>query len=139
MGTDCSSCASAAACGTGNAAQAPLARTQVLQRRRRWLQLSFFAVFLLAPALNLLRFDLNETQLWVLGFRWSLGIDAFVRGEVTAAQTAQASGAIPWGPVAMAGWVPPGGHLPPGEQTQNRTIPRRIVRFCVCSRKESVS
>ena len=88
MGTDCSSCASAAACGTGNAAQAPLAHTQVLQRRRRWLQLSFFAVFLLAPALNLLRFDLNETQLWVLGFRWSLGIDAFLRGEATAAQTA---------------------------------------------------
>ncbi|MBP7574325.1 MAG: 4Fe-4S binding protein, partial [Rhodoferax sp.] len=59
-----------------------------MQRRRRWLQLSFFAVFLLAPALNLLRFDLTETQLWVLGFRWSLGIDAFVRGEATAAQTA---------------------------------------------------
>ena len=62
--------------------------TQQLQRRRRWLQLSFFAVFLLAPALNLLRFDLTETQLWVLGFRWSLGIDAFLHGQATAAQTA---------------------------------------------------
>lgn len=88
MGTDCSSCASAAACGPSGASAQPLAHTQVLQRRRRWLQLSFFAVFLLAPALNLLRFDLNETQLWVLGSRWSLGIDAFVRGEATAAQTA---------------------------------------------------
>ena len=87
-GTDCSSCASAAACGPSGASAQPLAHTQVLQRRRRWLQLSFFAVFLLAPAFNLLRFDLNETQLWVLGFRWSLGIDAFVRGEATAAQTA---------------------------------------------------
>ena len=34
-----------------------------------------------APALDLLRFDLNETQLWFLGLRWSLGIDAFQRGE----------------------------------------------------------
>ena len=34
-----------------------------------------------------LRFDLNETQLWVLGMRWSLGIDAFLRGEATAVQT----------------------------------------------------
>lgn len=61
-----------------------------LQRRRRALQVSFFALFLLAPALNLLRFDLTETQLWVLGFRWSLGIDAFQRGEATATQTALA-------------------------------------------------
>jgi polyferredoxin len=61
-----------------------------LQRRRRVLQAGFFALFLLAPALNLLRFDLTETQLWVLGFRWSLGIDAFQRGEATATQTALA-------------------------------------------------
>lgn len=60
------------------------------QQRRRWFQIAFFAVFLLAPALNLLRFDLYETQLWVLGFRWSLGIEAFLRGEATAAQTAWA-------------------------------------------------
>jgi polyferredoxin len=59
-----------------------------LQRRRRMLQAGFFVLFLIAPALNLLRFDLTETQLWVLGFRWSLGIDAFQRGEATAAQTA---------------------------------------------------
>jgi ferredoxin-type protein NapH len=52
------------------------------------LQLGFFALFLSAPALNLLRFDLTETQLWVLGFKWSLGIDAFVRGETTATQAA---------------------------------------------------
>jgi len=61
-----------------------------LQRRRRTLQLGFFALFLLAPTLNLLRFDLTETQLWVLGFRWSLGIDAFQRGEASAVQTALA-------------------------------------------------
>ncbi|MDO8377345.1 MAG: 4Fe-4S binding protein [Aquabacterium sp.] len=59
-----------------------------LQRLRRGLQLGFFALFLVAPALNLLRFDLTETQLWVLGFRWHLGIDAFLRGEATATQAA---------------------------------------------------
>ena len=58
-----------------------------LQRRRRLFQIGFFALFLTAPALNLLRFDLNETQLWVLGFRWSLGIDDFVHGNATATQT----------------------------------------------------
>ncbi len=59
-----------------------------LQRRRRLLQFAFFALFLVAPALDLLRFDLTETQLWVLGFRWSLGIDALVRGQVGATEAA---------------------------------------------------
>lgn len=59
-----------------------------LQRRRHWMQAGFFAFFVLAPALNLLRFDLNETQLWVLGMRWSLGIDAFTAGQITAPQVA---------------------------------------------------
>lgn len=57
-----------------------------MQRRRLFLQLGFFALFLLAPALNLLRFDLNEAQLWFFGQRWSLGIDAFQAGEITAQQ-----------------------------------------------------
>jgi ferredoxin-type protein NapH len=59
-----------------------------MQRRRLFFQLGFFALFLLAPALNLLRFDLTETQLWLLGGRWSLGIDAFKAGELTANQVA---------------------------------------------------
>lgn len=59
-----------------------------MQRRRLFFQLGFFALFLLAPALNLLRFDLHEAQLWVLGQRWSLGIDAFRAGEITANQAA---------------------------------------------------
>ncbi len=65
----------------------PLSQPQ-LQRLRRGLQLGFFALFVFAPALNLLRFDLNETQLWFLGFRWSLGLDAFKAGEIGAAQVA---------------------------------------------------
>ena len=59
-----------------------------MQRRRLFFQLGFFALFLLAPSLDLLRFDLNETQLWFLGQRWSLGIDAFRSGEITAQQAA---------------------------------------------------
>lgn len=62
--------------------------TAQLQVWRRRTQTGFFILFLLAPALNLLRFDLNETQLWFLGFRWSLGIDALAHGEVSAAQAA---------------------------------------------------
>ena len=59
------------------------ARLQVWRRRT---QTGFFLLFLLAPALNLLRFDLYDTQLWFVGMRWSLGIDALIRGEVNATQ-----------------------------------------------------
>ncbi len=57
-----------------------------LQKLRNATQGGFFLLFLLAPALNLLRFDLYEAQLWVLGMRWTLGIDAFTRGEINATQ-----------------------------------------------------
>lgn len=53
-----------------------------MQRQRRTFQIAFFALFLLAPALNLLRFDVTEVQLWVLGQRWSLGIDEFRQGLI---------------------------------------------------------
>ena len=59
-----------------------------LQRRRRLFQTGFFLLFLVAPALNLLRFDLTEAQLWLLVGRWSLGIAAFQAGQATATQTA---------------------------------------------------
>ena len=59
-----------------------------MQRRRLFFQLGFFALFLLAPALDWLRFDLNEAQLWFLGQRWSLGIDAFRAGEISANEAA---------------------------------------------------
>ncbi|MCB8748847.1 4Fe-4S binding protein [Rhodoferax sp. U2-2l] len=55
---------------------------------RRLTQAGFFLLFLLAPALNLLRFDLYEAQLWFLGMRWSLGIDALARGEIDATTAA---------------------------------------------------
>ena len=39
-----------------------------MQRRRLFFQLGFFALFLLAPALNLLRFDLTDAQFWTARF-----------------------------------------------------------------------
>jgi len=57
-----------------------------LQKYRNAMQAGFFLLFVLAPVLNLLRFDLSETQLWFLGMRWSLGIDALVKGEINATQ-----------------------------------------------------
>ena len=57
-----------------------------LQKFRNITQAGFFLLFVLAPALNLLRFDLNEAQLWFLGMRWSLGIDALAKGEINATQ-----------------------------------------------------
>ena len=59
-----------------------------LQQWRLATQLGFFALFVLAPALNLLRFDLTDTQLWFLGQRWSLGIDALAQGQISATDAA---------------------------------------------------
>lgn len=57
-----------------------------MQRRRLLFQTGFFLLFLLAPALDWLRFDLTEAQLWFLGQRWTLGIDDFRAGHIDAAQ-----------------------------------------------------
>lgn len=58
------------------------------QRWRRATQIGFFVLFLLAPVLDLVRFDLNEAQLWFLGQRWSLGIDALQHGQATPMEAA---------------------------------------------------
>lgn len=58
--------------------------TPTRQRWRRATQTGFYVLFLLAPAFDLLRFDVVEMQLWFLGMRWSLGIDALAHGQVSA-------------------------------------------------------
>lgn len=58
------------------------------QTKRRLFQLGFFALFLTAPALDLLRFDLTQTQLYFLRIKWSLGISALMQGQATPAETA---------------------------------------------------
>lgn len=64
----------------------PTSHLTRLQKIRSFSQAAFFLLFILAPALNLLRFDLYETQLWFLGMRWTLGIDALAKGDISAAQ-----------------------------------------------------
>lgn len=58
------------------------------QHKRRAFQLGFFALFLTAPALDLLRFDLTQAQLYVLRIKWSLGISALMAGRITPAEAA---------------------------------------------------
>jgi polyferredoxin len=65
-----------------------MTRNDKIQRYRSALQLGFFVLFVLAPVTNLLRFDLHEGQLWFMGQRWVLGIDALRAGQVTATQAA---------------------------------------------------
>ena len=64
------------------------ARLQRLQGRRRLAQAGFFALFAAAPALDLLRFDLHTTQLWLLGAPWHLGIDGLLAGQGHATEAA---------------------------------------------------
>lgn len=54
-----------------------------LQAQRRTAQIGFFLLFVLAPPLNLLRFDLATGHAWFLGLPWRLGIDAFLAGHST--------------------------------------------------------
>ena len=56
------------------------ART-VLQRHRAWTQTGFFLLFVLAPPLDLFRFDLNLGHFILFGRDWTLGLDPFLRGE----------------------------------------------------------
>ncbi len=59
-----------------------------LQRRRNWVRGAFFALFILAPPLNILRLDLNLGHFILFGRDWTLGIDALGAGEIGAGQAA---------------------------------------------------
>ncbi|MBZ8138459.1 4Fe-4S binding protein [Rubrivivax gelatinosus] len=69
-----------------------------LQRRRRIFQAAFLLLFVSAPALDLLRFDLNQAQLWLLGRPWTLGIADFSAGHIGATEVALA--------ILLRGFVP---------------------------------
>ncbi|MGD8932556.1 MAG: 4Fe-4S binding protein [Chromatiales bacterium] len=56
------------------------------QTIRKRFQLGFFLLFVLAPPLDLFRFDLTLNHFIVLGIPWTLGIDALIAGEITATQ-----------------------------------------------------
>jgi polyferredoxin len=59
-----------------------------LQIRRFWFQAGFFLLFILAPPLDLLRLDLTLGHFFFLGMHWTLGLDAFIRGEIGPLQAA---------------------------------------------------
>jgi polyferredoxin len=60
-------------------------RQQIL---RRFLQGGFFLLFLLAPALDILRFDLTQGHAILFGLPWTLGLDDFVAGRIGPVQAA---------------------------------------------------
>jgi polyferredoxin len=80
-----------------------------LQRRRALFQTGFFLLFLLAPALDLFRLDLNLGHFILLGHHWTLGIEGFLRGEESIYQAALnilLRGFIPlFGGAALFLWV----------------------------------
>lgn len=59
-----------------------------LQRLRSWSQIGFFLLFMLAPPLDILRIDLTRGHAILFGMDWTLGIDAFVRGEAGVGEAA---------------------------------------------------
>ncbi len=59
-----------------------------LQRWRFLFQTGFFALFVLAPVFDIFRFDLNANHFYFFGRHWTLGLTAFQRGEIDAAQAA---------------------------------------------------
>jgi len=58
------------------------------QKHRFWLQAGFFALFVLAPPLDLFRFDLTRNHFFFLGQHWTLGLDAFIAGQIGPAEAA---------------------------------------------------
>ncbi len=64
-----------------------MART-VLQRRRALFQAGFFALFVLAPVLDIFRIDLTRGHAILFGQDWTLGIDTFLAGQAGAGEAA---------------------------------------------------
>ncbi len=58
-------------------------------QHRRWItQMSFFLLFVLAPVFDLFRYDLEAGHFWLFGQPWTLGLDAFQRGEISGGEAA---------------------------------------------------
>jgi polyferredoxin len=53
------------------------------QTKRLYWRTFFFLLFILAPPLDLLRFDLTQNHLVLLGHPWILGIEAYQAGKLT--------------------------------------------------------
>lgn len=58
------------------------------QTLRAWTQVGFFALFVLAPPLDLFRLDLSVGHFVLLGQEWTLGLDPFLDGRIGAGAAA---------------------------------------------------
>lgn len=80
-----------------------------LQGWRFWTRVGFFALFLLAPPLDLFRLDLTQRHFVLLGRPWTLGLDPFIEGRVGEAEAALnllVRGLLPFGLLVGGGiWV----------------------------------
>ena len=57
-----------------------------LQDKRFWIRTGFFVLFVLAPPLDILRFDLTLNHAILFGQPWTLGIAALREGDITATE-----------------------------------------------------
>jgi polyferredoxin len=58
-------------------------------QRQRWItQTAFFLLFVLAPVFDLFRYDLEAGHFWLFGQPWTLGLEAFQRGEISGSEAA---------------------------------------------------
>ena len=56
------------------------------QKQRLWTRTLFFILFIVAPPLNIFRFDLTLNHFILFGQPWTLGLEAFQSGDVTPTQ-----------------------------------------------------
>ena len=63
-------------------------RSTRLQNKRLMTQAGFFVLFVIAPPLDLFRFDLTLGHFFFLGVPWTLNLDAFIAGELTPTEAA---------------------------------------------------
>ncbi len=59
-----------------------------LQQRRLLLRSAFFALFVMATPLDLFRLDLTLGHFILFGYNWTLGLDPFIAGEISAGEAA---------------------------------------------------
>ncbi|VAW68331.1 Type cbb3 cytochrome oxidase biogenesis protein CcoG, involved in Cu oxidation [hydrothermal vent metagenome] len=79
------------------------------QYKRRGVQAFFFILFILAPVLDIFRFDLNQTHFVLFGSAWTLGLEPFLMGQATpghAVMNIILRGFLPLaGLLLLLGWV----------------------------------
>jgi polyferredoxin len=71
------------------------------QQLRLLTRLGFFLLYLLAPVLDLLRFDLNSQTMIILGQEWHIGIDAFQTKQISTFDMLINFAALIFTPVAL--------------------------------------